>query len=301
MKKNTFYDINEFKKKLLEYQSKQSATLEIITPAVALRYLSSNFEDKENRIKNRELDDKTITKYMNDMFNRRWEVAEPILFDENGKLIDGQGRCTAVVKTGIPIICWVIRGLSLKAFAVIDSGKKRTLKDGLSMLIVDGVRLTRPSTVGAAINYLYNSENNVKHVDKDRLLTVTEIIDMVRNDFNFYEELFKGKNKAKIIVWEKRIKYSISISYLAAFYYKHKKADGNAIENFLNILTSNEDSTPIIVRKFRDNILENKNRNVFDKKYLNGSDIMKRIEALYSYYQQGVLSRKKEFTKKDLE
>jgi len=294
-------DMNDLKKKLKEYQSQMSATIEIITPAVALRYLSSNFDDPENRIINRIPDNKSIAKYTSDMINGRWKLGAPLLFDINDHLVDGQTRCTAVVNAGVGIFFWVIRGLPVDIFSVIDCGKKRTLKDSLTTLVVNGQRLTRPAVVGAAINYLYNSENHVVHIDKDRLLTVTEIIDMVRDNFNFYEEPFKGKAKSKIIVWEKRIKYSIPISYLAAFYYKYKKANGKVVDEFLNVLTSNEDKTPVIVRKFRDDILENKNRHTSDRKYLNGSDIMKRIEALFAYHQQGVLSRKKEFTKKDLE
>lgn len=305
MKKSN-YDINVYKKKLLECQSQMSATLEIITPAVALRYLSSNFEDKENRIQNRELDKHTLGKYMSDMENNRWEVAEPILFDNQNRLLDGQGRCTAVLKTGIPIICWVIRGLSPTVFSVIDCGKKRTLKDNLTAVMIDDsegkrVKLSRPARVGTAIVIMHNMENNSQNIDKDRCLTTPEIVEMVRNDFYYYEEPFKGGNKSKISNWQKRIKFSIPASYLAAFYYMHKKFLNGNVDKFLDVLTSNDGNTPGIVRKFRDDVLENKNRHMFDKKYLNAGAIMKRIEVLFNNYQQGTLTRKKDFTKKDLE
>ena len=304
MKKSN-YDIDIYKKKLVQYQSQMSATIEIITPTVALRYLSSNFEDKENRIKNRELDDKTIGRYMKDIRNGLWEVAEPILFDTNEKLIDGQGRCTSVVKTGIPIISWVIRGLSPSAFSVIDCGKKRSLKDSLTTLMIEDsngklIKLSRPARVGTAINIMHNVGNNSKHITKDRYLTTPEIIEMVRNNFTYYEEPFMGNGKSKISIWQKRIKYSISASYFAAFYYTHKKTCGDIVDEFLDVLTSNDDKTPILVRKFRDDVLENKNRPHFDKKYLTANVIMKKIEALFTYHQQGTLSKKISFSLKDL-
>ena len=297
------YDLNAFKKKLLECQSKMSATLEIITPAVALRYLSSNFEDKENRIQNRELDDKTLGKYMTDMENDRWEVAAPILFDINNKLIDGQGRCTSVVKTGIPIICWVIRGLSENAFSVIDQGKKRTLKDTLTTLMIHDLtgkplRLSRARVVGTAINMLHNMENSSKHIDKDRYLTTPEITEMVRDNFDYYEEPCKGGVKSKISQWQKRIKFSVPASYFATFYYKHNKTNGNMVDDFLEVITSNDNNTPVIVRKFRDDVLENKSRHVFDKRFLNANAVMDKFDYLFTCYQQGTLNRKKDFPKK---
>ena len=300
------YDINFYKKKLIECQSQQSATLETITPAVAARYLASNYIDKENRIKNRDLDDKTIAKYMNDIKNGRWEVAEPILFDNQNRLIDGQGRCTAVIKSQTPIISWVIRGLSPNAFAVIDCGKKRSLKDSLTTLMIENseghsLSLSSPARVGTAINIMHNMNNNSPNIEKDRYLTTPEITEMVRNDFDFYEEPFQFGGKSKIKFWQKRIKYSIPASYFAAFYYMYKRTYGDTTDEFLNVLTSNDDTTPVIVRKFRDDVLQNKNRNSFDRKYLKANAIMKRIEVLFSYYQQGTLNRKKEFTKKDLE
>ena len=308
--KKTNYDINDLKKKLKEYQSKMSATLEIITPAVALRYLGSNYEDKENQIKNRKLDDKTISRYMSDMENGLWEVAEAILFDDQNRMIDGQGRCTSVAKSGVPIICWVIRGIASSAFSSIDCGKKRTLTDNLSTLTVpnsngDQIRLTRPSPVGSAINIIHNINNNSKYVDKDRVLTPAEVVDMVRKDFDYYEKPFeKSKdkgNKSQMDIWQKRINHSIPASYFAAFYYIHKRTCGDIVDSFLDVLTSNDGTTPSIVRKFRDEVIENKNRHRQDKKFLNANAIMKRIEALFTYYQQGVLDTKRDFSKKDLE
>jgi len=305
MKKKN-YDINEYKKKLIECKSQMSADIEIISDTVAMRYLGLNYEDKENRIKNRELDDRTIGRYMNDMINGRWEVAQPILFDIKNRLIDGQGRLTSVVKTGVPIISWVIRGLSTKAFQVVDNGKRRSLKDSLTTLIIDdaegkSIKLSRPQCVGTAINIVHNMKENSKNIDKDRFLTIPEIVEMVRTNFNYYEEPCRGGSKSKISTWQKRIKYSISASYFAAFYYTYKRTCGDIVDNFLDVMTSNDTSTPILVRKFRDEIIENKNRHPYDRKYLNANAVMKRIVALFAYYQQGVLNRKKDFLKKDLE
>jgi hypothetical protein len=299
------YDMNLLKKKLIECQSQMSATLEIITDNVAMRYLGANYEDKENRIKNRTLDEKTVKRYMDDMIHERWEVAQPILFDIKGNLIDGQGRLTSVVKTGIPIITWVIRGLSTKAFQVIDKGKRRSLRDSLTTLMVENsegkpVKLTRPACVGSAIVMMHNLVNNVKHIDKDRTLTTPEVVEMVRKDFDYYEEPYKNNGKSKISNWRKRINYSISASIFGAFYYTYKRICGNKVNNFLDVLTSNVGNTPIIVRKFRDDILENKSRDKLDKRYLNATAIIKRMEVLFKYYQQNILNRRKDFLQKDL-
>jgi len=292
--------MNDLKKKLIGYKLKITAEVELIFPSTAERYLASSFEGET--MWNRKLDEKTIQKYVYDMINKLWELTgEPIIFDDTERLIDGFGRCTAVILADTPIFCLVVRGVPSKAYKVIDQGKKRTLKDSLSGLRTnDNRKLTNAASVGSAINMVHNMSVNSLYIDKDRLLTVSEIVEKVTTNFDYYEIPFAGLRKSKMWIWRKNIKNAVPASYLAAFYYTHKEVDGNAVDDFLDIVTSNNDLTPAVVRKLREDLIENKNKSSFERRYLNANAVMKRFEILYMNYQEGTLERKKDFTKKDL-
>lgn len=63
-----------------------------------------------------------------------WQInGDSIRFDSNGILRDGQHRLKMVVQTGTPIEVVVVRGINPDAFITMDTGKKRSLADVLSI------------------------------------------------------------------------------------------------------------------------------------------------------------------------
>jgi len=63
-----------------------------------------------------------------------WQLnGETIVFSDTGRLIDGQNRLIAVIKTGVPIDTIVIRGVRDDSQQTIDTGVKRTVADYLKM------------------------------------------------------------------------------------------------------------------------------------------------------------------------
>lgn len=63
-----------------------------------------------------------------------WQInGDSIRFDSNGILRDGQHRLKMVIQTGIPIEVVVTRGIDPDAFITMDTGKKRSLADVLSI------------------------------------------------------------------------------------------------------------------------------------------------------------------------
>lgn len=81
---------------------------------------------------NRNLREKDTDTYARDMANDRWRpTGEPIKFDSEGNLLDGQHRLSAVVRAGVPIEFVVITGdLDQEQ---MDSGVKRTMADVLKL------------------------------------------------------------------------------------------------------------------------------------------------------------------------
>lgn len=102
-------------------------TIEIqtITPELAQQYLGTQTENRSLRI--------THVLFLRDeIIAGAWKLThQPIAFDENGRLIDGQHRLHAVALSGRAVEMHVARGVRREFFAKIDQSVSRTLADRL--------------------------------------------------------------------------------------------------------------------------------------------------------------------------
>ena len=93
---------------------------EIITPLIAAAYLEKNTN-------NRSLRNVVINAYVKEMKEGRWVLSnDAITFDEEGRLINGQHRLTAVVRSGCTCDFFVARGMKTDSFEVMDNGYTRS-------------------------------------------------------------------------------------------------------------------------------------------------------------------------------
>lgn len=98
-----------------------------ISPKVAEVFLKSNK-------KNRPLSERRVFSYSKQMKSNEWkDTGDPIRFAKSGKLIDGQHRLHAIIKSGKTMKMQVMKGLEEDAGDVIDTGKARSAKDVLAM------------------------------------------------------------------------------------------------------------------------------------------------------------------------
>lgn len=106
---------------------KPSASIVYITPDMAKRWLGRNHV-------NRNVRSKKVDAYARDMAAGRWQLTgEAIKFAADGSLFDGQHRLHAIVKSGVTVPMFVVRGLSAETQQVMDTGAARTVADALSM------------------------------------------------------------------------------------------------------------------------------------------------------------------------
>lgn len=114
--------------------------LEEITCIEAQRILAEHDEAVQNgEINNRARKTAAIRRYAADQRSGQWypETGETIKFQTHDKvlrgknLLDGQNRLAACVQAGTAIKVYVARGVNREAFAYIDGGEKRTLRDVL--------------------------------------------------------------------------------------------------------------------------------------------------------------------------
>lgn len=97
----------------------------LVTPELAKEYLSHNTS-------NRVLNKRYIGKYVAEMEKGLWTLSnDAIIFSENGRLLNGQHRLTAVIQSGVTCEFLVGFGFPESTFNVLDSGKARSAGDVL--------------------------------------------------------------------------------------------------------------------------------------------------------------------------
>jgi hypothetical protein len=98
-----------------------------ITPAMAKAMLEKNSS-------NRRIDERAITKWYLLMLDNDWQVThQGLAFFDDGTLADGQHRLMAIIRINRPITFLVTYDLPKSAAMAIDSGRKRSLIDGIKI------------------------------------------------------------------------------------------------------------------------------------------------------------------------
>jgi len=98
-----------------------------ITPEMAKKWLESNTHNRRAS--------ESLIEYYTDQINKgRWSLnGEPIIFSDTFTLLDGQQRLMSVIRANKPITSVVTFNVSDETFTTIDSGKKRTIADVMSI------------------------------------------------------------------------------------------------------------------------------------------------------------------------
>lgn len=94
-----------------------------VTPRMAREWLA------ERNSGNRPIRQQWVVFLASQMTKGRWEVAQPIMFAADGRLLDGQHRLSAVVASGATVPMVVARGFDSNVFGVIDQGRNRSADD----------------------------------------------------------------------------------------------------------------------------------------------------------------------------
>lgn len=103
------------------------ATWTNIGPGVAAEMLASNTG-------NRTVREAMVSKYARDMEEGRWRATgDGIRISTTGRILDGQHRLHAIVRSGVTVGMFVFTGVQDAAQDAIDTGAKRTVSDHLAM------------------------------------------------------------------------------------------------------------------------------------------------------------------------
>ena len=104
------------------------SVIERVTPEMAVAFLANNPS-------NRAINARAVDALLRQMETGQWcEHVAPIVFNQDGNLIDGQTRLTALVRYGKPLRMELKRNVPDIVRPLIDSGRKRMASDWLQML-----------------------------------------------------------------------------------------------------------------------------------------------------------------------
>lgn len=99
-----------------------------VTPETARRWL-------EHNTRNRRVDQTNVDMFVRLIRNGRWALTnDAIAFADDGTLLNGQHRLTAIVEAGSSCQVLVIRGMPADDQVHMDTGKKRSAGDHLAIL-----------------------------------------------------------------------------------------------------------------------------------------------------------------------
>ena len=117
------------------------ATVETIDRTLAEEYLKFNRDNRKEDLAH-------IASLVLRQQRGEWVTnGDSIRFDADGNLRDGQHRLRMVVQTEQPIDVVVVRGIDPRSFITMDTGKKRTLTDVLSIKDYAAPRALGPALI----------------------------------------------------------------------------------------------------------------------------------------------------------
>lgn len=108
---------------------KPRVSIVAVDPTTAARWLEKNIAN------NRPLKRAKIAGYVRDMRGGGWHMnGETLKFNNQGFLIDGQNRLTAVIESGVTVAFAVVHGVDPEALKTIDTGSGRSFADHLRIV-----------------------------------------------------------------------------------------------------------------------------------------------------------------------
>lgn len=192
-----------------------NTVIERITPEKAREYFNTSIGEGRNA---RPVSKTYIQSYADTMRKGRWMLnGVPIIFDNEGHLIDGCHRMLAVEKAGITVAFEVRRGVTPEAFTTYDCGRHRTLGQLLAMQGTKHYNLV--ASIVVANERLIKSgrlyENNNAPTSNGEFSRVRQ---SNYDKYDNYRRDPKGFDEAALIV-RGHASHSIPQSWVAGIYY----------------------------------------------------------------------------------
>ena len=225
------------KTRLENRKTEAKMTLELVTPERAKYFLSLNTENrsksepKANRIAQSIIDGKFIL------------TNNAIGIDVNDVMTDGQTRCMAIVKAGIPVYSWVATGLDPQARLVVDTNRIRSHANSLQMLSLckdfksnGKVKKDYSKLLAQVSDYIILHQRNKfnKVTGFGNEITNDELVSFVKER---EEELMTS---ARFVTKMTKDSSYVQDSHMLFIYQMHKFFNNKRISDFIDIVCGNQ-------------------------------------------------------------
>lgn len=231
---------------------------ELITPELAMKWLEGNTH-------NRPLTHTAVALYLTDMKAGRWKLdGEPIIFDWDGTLQDGQHRLWACIESKTPFWSVVTRGVDPASFDVIDTGKKRSASDLLGIEKYPDSS-TLAATARIVIGY-WTGEARHNHRHNN-----AETLRFVKDNPGLVEWVAKARQSPRI---KKITSHLAAVTYVASHHYAPQA------EAFLQSFKTGQNlnvGSPILVARNR----------IFNDRGLRSSELLELVIRAWNAYAEG--------------
>lgn len=217
---------------------------QLITPTMAQEYLSKNTS-------NRRVKQPLVIQYANDMFAGRWkeDTGEAIKITIDGRILDGQHRLLAIVKSKVPVWMHVVLNVKEEVFDVLDTGSSRNATD---VFLVKGIRYDNiiPSIISVhnllVNNKRYGAQKNYKSTNAMLL------------DQYFSDEVFWQNVAHKSRSWYLSFAKILTPSFIGGFYSYFLLLNEKKAECFMVELTTGIRVTNEVVMLLRNTLMKDK-------------------------------------------
>jgi len=161
-----------------------------VTPELATEYLERNYRN------NRSVNKTRVEAYAADMRADKWTfTGEALKFAEDGTLIDGQHRLSAIVAAGIPVDMLIIEGVEAGAVTNMDTNMPRSLRNVLEFLSYENPSSLARTLSSAAVYEVYMQDKVGR--DSDTIpLGVFEREGKGRQSYQRYSNVLFTRSKA---------------------------------------------------------------------------------------------------------
>lgn len=216
----------------------------LVNPDLANKWLQFNSH-------NRPLQKRHFMELAKRMKNKEWCLnGQAIIFSNDGMLMDGQHRLSAVVVSNLSVYFDVRFGIDNNNFSTLDDGKKRTLGDVLALEDVPNY-----NNIAATINIIatYNYSKNSGHFGLGDRPSNAELLNWYYNHKEIIEYEREG---AKMYEQSGRI---LTKSKFAAYLYLTSLIDKNKSFDFFTKLSLGTNlSSDSIIYKLRTKLIQSK-------------------------------------------
>lgn len=217
---------------------------QLLTPSIAKSYIEQNGH-------NRRISQPLLLRYVSDMTNGRWkeDTGELIKISKTGRILDGQHRLLAIIKSGCSLYFHVASNIDDNVFDVLDTGKSRNAPD---CFMVAGVKLgnTIPSIIS---QYNLLREGKRGGVKANLKPTNSELLKQYYEDEIFWENIAKTSHN-----WYISFAKIITPSFIGGFYAHFYKLNPDKAEMFMNQLCTGLDISNVTISLLRNKLIQDK-------------------------------------------